>query len=61
MDRIFEPFHTTKEPGSGTGLGLFVVRHIVESSGGTVAASSQVGAGSSFTFSLPIDQGTDSD
>jgi C4-dicarboxylate-specific signal transduction histidine kinase len=60
MERIFEPFHTTKEPGSGTGLGLFVVRHIVESSGGKVAATSQMGAGSSFTFSLPIDRGTDS-
>jgi C4-dicarboxylate-specific signal transduction histidine kinase len=57
MERIFEPFHTTKEAGSGTGLGLFVVRHIVESAGGKVAASSQPGAGSSFTFTLPIDPG----
>jgi signal transduction histidine kinase len=56
MERIFEPFHTTKEPGQGTGLGLFVVRHIVESAGGKVAATSQAGAGSAFTFTLPIDR-----
>ena len=53
MDRLFEPYQTTKQAGSGTGLGLFVVRHIVESVGGTVSAASQEGQGSTFTFTLP--------
>jgi len=57
MERIFEPFHTTKAAGEGTGLGLFVVRNIVESAGGAVSTRSQVGAGSSFTFTLPIHTG----
>ncbi len=51
---LFEPFHTTKGPDRGTGLGLFVVRHIVEGAGGTVGAASLAGAGSTFTFTLPV-------
>ncbi|HET8732701.1 MAG TPA: hybrid sensor histidine kinase/response regulator, partial [Anaeromyxobacteraceae bacterium] len=53
MDRLFEPYHTTKPAGAGTGLGLFVVRHIVETAGGSVAARSREVQGSTFTFTLP--------
>jgi signal transduction histidine kinase len=45
---------TTKQAGIGIGLGLFVVRHIVESAAGSVSAASREGAGSTFTFTLPM-------
>lgn len=52
--RVFEPFYTTKEPGSGTGLGLSVSFYIiVNGHGGTIAAESLPGKGSSFIIILP--------
>ncbi|TNE47294.1 MAG: PAS domain S-box protein [Deltaproteobacteria bacterium] len=50
---IFEPFFTTKPIGSGTGLGLFVCRNIVESFGGRLSVQSLEGHGSTFTVTLP--------
>jgi two-component system, NtrC family, sensor kinase len=52
-DRIFEPFFTTKAPGEGTGLGLSVVKDIVEEHGGSVQVSTSVEGGSVFTIYLP--------
>jgi len=49
--RLFEPFFTTK--ARGVGLGLAVTRRIVEAHGGTIAATSEVGAGTEFTVLLP--------
>ncbi|HMG22636.1 MAG TPA: ATP-binding protein [Kofleriaceae bacterium] len=53
LTRIFQPFFTTKTEDKGTGLGLPVARGIVESYGGTLAATSTVGVGTTFTFDLP--------
>ena len=53
LPRIFQPFFTTKTEDKGTGLGLPVARGIVESYGGTLSATSEVGAGTTFTFDLP--------
>jgi len=53
LTKIFQPFFTTKPEDRGTGLGLPVARGIVESYGGTLTATSSVGAGTTFTFDLP--------
>ncbi|MFE8602380.1 PAS domain-containing sensor histidine kinase [Archangium violaceum] len=50
---IFEPWFTTKPPGRGTGLGLPVVRNILQEAGGDLAVESEWGKGSVFTFRLP--------
>ncbi len=53
LKNIFEPFFSTK--GSrGTGLGLAIARKVAEENGGALTARSQVGAGTTFTFRLPI-------
>jgi two-component system NtrC family sensor kinase len=53
LAKIFEPFFSTKPPGEGTGLGLFVSRGIVEKLGGTIAVESQIGLGARFSIRLP--------
>jgi signal transduction histidine kinase len=54
MDRLFEPFYTTKEAGDGTGLGLAMCQNIAKAHGGSVSAYSELGQGSTFTLRLPL-------
>ena len=52
-NKVFEPFFTTKCAGEGSGLGLHIVRQIVESHGGTVSLGENVGGGARFDVVLP--------
>lgn len=54
LERIFDPFFSTKARGRGTGLGLAIAYSIVEQSGGTLSATSVVGEGTTFTMLLPL-------
>ncbi|MCP4152505.1 MAG: GHKL domain-containing protein [bacterium] len=51
--QIFQPLYTTKEKHKGTGLGLFVVKHIVEENNGKVTVISEPGKGSTFEIRFP--------
>ena len=53
LKRIFTPFFTTKPPGKGTGLGLYVCYGIIEGMGGTMEVTSEMGVGTTFVIHLP--------
>ncbi|MCP4157260.1 MAG: hypothetical protein GY757_56640, partial [bacterium] len=53
MNKIFEPLFTTREKDKGTGLGLFVVKQILDEHGGKIEVRSEVGKGATFVILLP--------
>ena len=57
LDKVFDPYYTTKEIGKGTGIGLAVVQGIVERHGGSIILDSHPGEGTTFTIYLPVHEG----
>jgi signal transduction histidine kinase len=57
MEKIFDPFYTTKEAGKGTGLGLSLSYNIVKQFKGDIKVESEVNRGTIFTIILPREQG----
>jgi len=53
LEKIFTPYYTTKDPGIGTGLGLYVTRNNVERLHGSIQVESTEGAGTCFTLFFP--------
>lgn len=53
MDRIFDPFYTTKNQGKGTGLGLSIAHGIIKNHSGNISVNSIKGVGTTFTILLP--------
>ena len=54
LEKIFEPFFSTKEVGKGTGLGLSICYGIIEAHGGRIEVESKVGEGATFRVILPV-------
>lgn len=56
LDRIFDPFYTTKTPGKGTGLGLSICYGIIKDHNGSINVKSRKGEGTAFVIRLPKEQ-----
>jgi signal transduction histidine kinase/CheY-like chemotaxis protein len=59
LDKVFDPFYTTKEPGKGTGLGMSMVYGFVKQSGGEIRIDSSPGMGTTITIDLPRASGVE--
>lgn len=60
-EKIFNPFFTTKPPGQGTGLGLYICRQVIQQIEGEMKVESSIGKGTRFSIYLPIAKTTKSD
>jgi signal transduction histidine kinase len=58
LERIFDPFFSTKEVGQGTGLGLYIVYGIIEKHQGSIRVESSLGNGTTFFIQLPLSKET---
>ncbi len=54
VEKVFEPFYTTKQPGKGTGLGLAICKEFVEDMHGTISAANAESGGAVFTVRIPV-------
>ncbi|MEK6635780.1 MAG: ATP-binding protein, partial [Planctomycetota bacterium] len=54
LPKIFEPFFTTREPGKGTGLGLYMIYRIIQEHHGRIDVKSEVEKGATFIITLPV-------
>ena len=54
LNRIFEPFYSTKTGQGGTGLGLSITYNLIQEIGGRINVESEIDKGTSFTISIPI-------
>lgn len=59
LERVFEPFYTTKKAGQGLGLGLSISYRIIDSLGGALSVANHPEGGAVFTLSLPVDPNRD--
>jgi signal transduction histidine kinase len=54
VNRVFDPFYTTKDVGEGTGLGLSICHGIIREHGGEIYVESNQGRGATFIVELPV-------